>query len=301
MVASPGRGMAPASQLLHLLAFMADVVANRPPSPTPRLLRATERRVRISELWTTRGVALMIGIRDIKAKYKQAALGPLWLIIAPLGLLVAVTVAFSGVTDVQTAGIPYVLFALCGLTVWSFLQLSLTMGSQAIIYNSPLVRRSPLPRVALLTGSMIGNLPPFLIMLSFAVIGAAVSGHIPIQALLLPVMVAWLLLFTLGTILLISSLSVRFRDTISALPLVIQAGIFISPVGYGLEGAPSNIHTLLLINPVTGLIEAWRWCLLDLPNPSIAAMAIAMAWTVVLLAAGWRVFGRMEVRFADYV
>jgi ABC-type polysaccharide/polyol phosphate export permease len=279
-------------------AVLADAIAS---SPAPRLLEATDRRVRISELWTTRNVAVMIGIRDIKAKYKQAALGPLWLIIAPMGLLAAVTVAFSGVTDVQTSGIPYVLFALCGLTVWSFLQLSLTMGSQSIVYNAPLVRRSPLPRVALLTGSMIGNLPPFLVMLGFTLIGSVISGCIAVQALLLPVIVAWLLLFTLGTILLISSLSVRFRDTISALPLVIQAGIFVSPVAYGLEGAPSNIHTLLLLNPVSGLIESWRWCLLDLPNPSVAAIAIAGVWTVVLVLAGWRVFGRMEVQFADYV
>jgi len=85
------------------------------------------------------------------------------------------------------------------------------------------------------------------------------------------------------------------------MPLIIQAGIFVTPVGYGLDGAPSNIHTLLMINPVTGIIEAWRWSLLDLPHPSVTAITIAVAWTVGLVVAGWRVFGRMEVDFADYV
>src|SRR3954447_10782765 len=133
---------------------------------TRQVLGPTRRRVRLRDLWTTRGVAWMIGLRDIKAKYKQAALGPLWLVIAPLGLLAAVTIAFSGVTDVQTSGIPYIAFALAGLTVWVFVQLSLTIGTQVIIGNSQLVRRSTLPRLALIAGSLIGNLPPFAVMLT---------------------------------------------------------------------------------------------------------------------------------------
>lgn len=280
---------------------MTITTVDQAPPSVPRVLRPERRRIRISEVWTTRNVAWMIGVRDVKAKYKQAALGPLWLLIAPFGMLAAVTIAFSGVTDVKTSGIPYVLFALTGLTVWTFVQLSLTLGTQAITSNAPLVRRSPLPRLALLTGSILGNLPPFLVMLTFTVLGALVGYHLPLQALLLPFAIAWLFLFTFATMLLLASLSARFRDTISAMPLIIQAGIFVSPVGYSLEGAPQNIHTLLLINPVSGLIEAWRWCVLDIPHPETTAMLISAGWTVGLLIAGWRVFGRMEVDFADYV
>jgi ABC-type polysaccharide/polyol phosphate export permease len=271
------------------------------PPAEPRILGPAKRRIKVSELWTTRGVARMIGIRDIKAKYKQAALGPLWLLIAPLGMLAAVTVAFSGVTDVHTSGIPYLLFALTGLTVWTFVQLSLTMGTLAISSNAPLVRRSPLPRLALITGSILGNLPPFLVMLTITIAGTIVAGRVGIQILLLPLALVWLFVFTAATTLLLASLSARFRDTVSAMPLIIQAGIFVSPVGYSLAGAPSNIHTLLVINPISGLIEAWRWIVLDLPNPEVNAIVVAAIWTVVLLVAGWRVFGRMEVDFADYV
>src|SRR3954451_14292372 len=108
----------------------------------------------------------MIAVRDLKVKYKQAALGPLWLLIAPLGMLAAVTIAFSGVTDVDTGGTPYVLFALVGLIVWTFVQLSLTLGAMAIIANASLVRRSTVPRIALISGTMLGNLPPVLVMIS---------------------------------------------------------------------------------------------------------------------------------------
>jgi lipopolysaccharide transport system permease protein len=272
-----------------------------PPSLTPRVIEPTKFRVELSELWTTRRVARMIGVRDMKAKYKQAALGPLWLVLAPLGLLGALAISFSGVASVNTYGIPYVVFALCGLSVWTFVQLSLTLATLAIAGNADLVRRSPMPRVALLTGSMIGNLPPFGVMLSATLVGALIAGLVSVKWLLLPVLVLWLLLFTLALVLAIASISARFRDTVAAMPLVIQAGVFVAPVGYGLAGAPKNIHTLLTLNPVSGLIEAWRWALLDMPNAQISAIGISLGFTAVLLVLGWRIFGRMEVTFADYV
>jgi ABC-type polysaccharide/polyol phosphate export permease len=243
----------------------------------------------------------MLGLRDVKVKYKQAALGPIWLLIAPLGMLAAVSIAFSGVTKADTGGIPYLVFALAGLTVWTFIQLSLTLGTGAIIANATLVRRSPMPRLSFLIGSLLGNMPPFAVMIVFTLIATVLFHHVPLQALLLPIAIAWLLAFTFATTLLLASLSVRFRDTISAMPLIIQAGIFVSPVGYSLAGAPQNIHTLLLLNPVSGLIEAWRWTLLDIPNPQMTAIWVAAVWTLVLLVLGWRVFGRLEVEFADYI
>jgi ABC-type polysaccharide/polyol phosphate export permease len=242
----------------------------------------------------------MIGLRDIKVKYKQAALGPLWLLIGPLGMLVAITIAFSGVTNVDTSGIPYVLFALTGLMVWTVIQLSVSLGALAIVANASLVRRSPAPRVALVTGSMLGNVPPIAVMLLLALGGSAVSGHLPIQALLLPVLLAWLVSFTLSLALLFSALTARFRDTVAVLPLLIQAGVFVSPVGYSLKGAPKNIHTLLTLNPVSGFIEAFRWAIVDLPDPQWSTVMIAVGWTVLAVSVGWRVFARMEVDFADF-
>jgi ABC-type polysaccharide/polyol phosphate export permease len=270
-------------------------------APAHHVLGATRHRLRIGDIWGTRNVAWMIGLRDLKAKYKQAALGPLWLIIAPLGLLAAVTIAFSGVTDVETSGIPYMPFALAGLAVWIFVQLSLTIGTQLLITNAQLVRRSPLPRVALITGSLVGNLPPFGVMLTLAIVVTTVGHGLPIQALLMPLLIGWLFLFTFAVTLLVASLAARYRDLVSAMPLVIQAGIFVTPVGYGLQGAPSNIHTLLSLNPLTGIIEAWRWSLLDLPDPNLSVIAVSAVTTVVALIVGWRVFGRLEVDFADFV
>lgn len=263
--------------------------------------RPVRSRLALAELWTTLRVARMIAIRDIKTKYKQAALGPLWLLIAPLGMLFAITIAFSGVTNVNTGDIPYLPFALVGLTVWTYIQISATLGSQSIVQNASLVRRSPMPRIALVTGSLLGNIPPVIVMFTLTIIASGATVGFSLQILLLPVLVLWLFIFTMGVAMLLGALTVRFRDTTTALPLVIQAGIFVSPVGYPLQGAPANIHTILAINPVSGLIEAWRWAILDMADPQFAVMGVAAAWTVVLVGLGWRVFGRMEVRFADYV
>lgn len=270
-------------------------------APAHHVLGATRHRLRVADVWRTRGVAWMIGVRDVKAKYKQAALGPLWLIIAPLGLLGAVTIAFSGVTDVETAGIPYLPFALAGLTVWIFIQLSLTIGTQLLITNSQLVRRSPLPRVALITGSLLGNVPPFAVMLTLLIVVTAAVHGFPLQALLLPLLCAWLFVFTFAATLIVASLAARYRDLVSAMPLVVQAGIFVTPVGYGLQGAPSNIHTLLSVNPLTGMIEAWRWSLLDMPDPNLTVIGVSLVSTLLALIVGWRIFGRLEVDFADFV
>jgi lipopolysaccharide transport system permease protein len=263
--------------------------------------RPVKSRVQVRDVLMTFQVAKMIGLRDVRVKYKQAALGPLWLLIAPIGMLAAITVAFSGVTDVQTGGVPYLLFALTGLTVWTFVQLSLTLGAGAITLNAGLVRRSPLPRVALVTGAVLGNTPPIAIMFVITVVGTLLVRGLPLQALLIPIAVIWLVVFTLSLSLMLAAFAARFRDTVAMVPLILQAGIFVSPVGYSIKGAPQNIHTLLTLNPISGLIEAWRWSLLDIPDPQWSVVAVSAVWTVVLAFLGWRVFTRLEPDFADFV
>jgi lipopolysaccharide transport system permease protein len=282
---------------------MATAHPQLPPAdlaPPLRVVRPTKRRLRLRDLWSTRRVSQMIGQRDIKVKYKQAALGPLWLAIAPLGMLAAISIAFSGVTAVNTGDVPYVLFALVGLVVWTYLQLSISVGSQAIVYSQTLVRRSAMPRLSLVVGSLIGNLPPLVVMLVATLGATLVLESLPVQALLVPLLVAWLIVFVGSLTLLVSAITVRFRDVIAVIPLMIQAGLFVTPVGYPIAGAPENIKLLLSLNPASGLIEAWRWSVLDI-SPDLWIVAAGGAWTVVLAVAGWYVFTRLEVTFADVV
>jgi ABC-type polysaccharide/polyol phosphate export permease len=260
----------------------------------------TSRRVRLRDIPASMRVARIIGSRDIKVKYKQSALGPLWLVIQPLGLLAAVTIAFSGVTDVETRGVPYAVFALVGVCVWNFIAMTLAIGPQAFVNNSTLVKRTPAPRPAFISATLMSNLPVLGIMLCAATIAAISWRGLGLEMLVLPLLLVWLLAFAWGTVLVIAPIASRFRDAIAVVPLIVQAGIFISPVGYDLETAPSNIKILLSINPITGIIESWRWSLLG-TDVALGIVVTGLAWTVLMLFVGWRIFVRMEYRLADFV
>ncbi len=258
-----------------------------------------KRRISLSDLWTSRHVGFMLGLRDVKAKYKQSALGPLWLGLQPLGMLAAVTIAFSKVTSVNTGSVPYVTFALVGLAVWTYAQMAITVAPQVLQANYQVVRRSPCPRLAFVTGTLISVLPPLAVVLTASVVAAGISGTLSVQALAMPILIAWLLLSTFGFTLLVTALGGRFRDAVALAPLVVQAGIFLTPVGYPLSAAGS-FAKVLAFNPASGIIEAWRWSLLG-SSPDMFAIAIGLAEMVAMLVMGWYVFGRMETRFADYV
>ena len=264
-----------------------------------RVIVPASRRVRLREVWTSFPVGRMLGMRDMKVKYKQSALGPLWLILQPLGMLAAVSVAFSAVTNVSTGSVPYVVFAIVGLTVWTYFQMTLTAATAALPMNQTVVRRSPCPRVALVTGTLIATLPPLVVMLTISFVAAVATGGLPIQVLLLPAMIAWLVVFMWGTTLFVAALAGRFRDMVAFAPLIIQGGIFLTPVGYPLNQSTA-ISKIIALNPVSGIIEAWRWSMLAMA-PDIFAVVVAGCWTVGLVLLGWYVFGRMETRFADYV
>ena len=265
-----------------------------------RVLVPTKRRIRLSDLWTTRKVAWVVGVRDMKIKYKQSALGPIWLFMQPMGMLLAVAIAFSAVVKVNTGGVSYAPFALAGLCVWTFVQVSAASAALIFPSNYQLVRRSPCPRVALVIGNVLSNLVPLGVVLAAALIVTAIDRSLPLQVLLLPALLAWMIVFVLALSLLAASVGARFRDVVAMVPLLVQAGVFISPVGYPVGVVHGIAGTLIRVNPISGLIETSRWCLLGI-HPLTGVILIAAGWTVVLVGLAWFVFARLEVQFADYV
>jgi lipopolysaccharide transport system permease protein len=259
-----------------------------------------ERRARVSDIVTSFPVARVIGARDVKVKYKQSALGPLWLLLQPLGMLVAITIAFSGVTDVKTGDIPYVVFGLVGVTVWTFISATTAIAPVAFMNNSALIRRSPAPRIAFVTATLYSNLPQLGIMCVVTLLATLVTRGFAVPVLVLPLLAVWLMVFTWALVLLIAPVSARFRDAVALVPLIIQAGVFLAPVGFALDSAPQHIRILLSINPVSGIIEGWRWSLLGM-TPDFAVIGVGIAWTAALLLVGWYQYGRLEVGLADFI
>jgi ABC-type polysaccharide/polyol phosphate export permease len=238
--------------------------------------------------------------RDLKGRYKQSALGPAWVVFQPLALLAAFTVGFRAVAHVHTGGVPYVLFALAGLAVWTYFQAVTMVATGSIVNNYPLVRWTACPRMALPLATLVSNLPSFLIPGVASIIAAGAAGYLWVGSLLLPVLCLWLLLLVGAGALLLSAITVRARDVLSVMPFMLQVALFLSPVAYGTAHLSPVLRALISINPLSGLLEAWRWSLLGV-QPSVPAMIISVVLTGVGVATGWRLFVVLEVRMADEI
>jgi lipopolysaccharide transport system permease protein len=272
------------------------------PDPPQSVVTAVKRRVRPRDVLSSLPVVRVIAARDLKAQYKQSVLGPVWLFVQPLGLMLAFTVAFAGVAQVNTGGVAYIPFALVGLIVYSYFQASLITGTNAVITNMTLIRRAPAPRVAFPLASMISALPVLCLTFIFALGAALLSGETPTPRLaLLALALPWLFVFTWSVVSLFNALSTRFRDVLYALPFLVQILLFVSPVAYPVEEATPRLQSVLELNPLTGLIEFFRWAILPVQDVNEFAIAVAGVWTVLLVILGWQVFTRIEPTMADYV
>jgi lipopolysaccharide transport system permease protein len=270
-------------------------------APIERVIVPTKRRLKLHDLVREGPVIRVLAARDFKVKYKQSMLGPLWLVFQPLALLAGFLVAFQGLADVQTSGIPYVTFALVGLSAWAFFQASMTIGAASLITNMAFVRYTPCPRPAFPVAAIIASLPSFAVTAAGALVAAAATGVLSPRVLLLPLGLAWLVALTVGVIAIVSALAVRYRDIISALPFLLQVGLFLAPVGYSLAELSSAVRVIVDLNPLTGVIEAWRWMMLDGYEASFEPLGVSLVATALLLVAGWWVFTRIETTMADEI
>jgi lipopolysaccharide transport system permease protein len=269
--------------------------------PVERVVAPTKRRLKLRDIFGETSVIRVLATRDFKVKYKQSLLGPLWLVFQPLALLVAFLVAFRGLGDVKTSGIPYAVFSLVGLTAWAFFQASMTIGVASLITNSSFIRYTPCPRPAFPLAAVIASLPSFAVTAVGAVISAAATGYLSPRVLLLPLGLAWLMLLTAGLVGIGAALAVRYRDMISALPFLLQIGVFFAPVGYSLAGLSPFMRKVVELNPLTGLIEVFRWMMLSGYSPVPGAVIVSAVETTVLVVGGWLLFARRETTMADEI
>jgi ABC-type polysaccharide/polyol phosphate export permease len=255
----------------------------------------------LRELWQYRELGGFLALRDLKVRYKQAALGVLWAVLQPLVGAVVFTIVFQRLAKVPSDGIPYPVFAFLGLAVWGYVSSGVTKASQSLVSNSPLVTKVYFPRV-LAPGASV--LPGLLDLgISLVVLGLLMLAYhvTPSWAVLtLPLWLAALVVVTLSVGVWLAALNVQYRDVNHAITLLIQLWLFVSPVAYPSSLVPQTWRPLYALNPLVGVLDGFRWAVLGAPWPG-SELLLSLGMTAALLVSGVLYFQRVERRFADVI
>jgi ABC-2 type transport system permease protein/lipopolysaccharide transport system permease protein len=253
------------------------------------------------EIWRARLLIRALAERELRALYKQAVLGVAWAVLAPVTLMIVFTIVFQRVADINTRGVPYALFTYIALVPWNFFAGSVTTGGMSLVNQMTLVNKLNCPREVFPLAYVVVTgfnalIATAVLVLLFAVNGYAPRLTTPLAILPLAVMV----LFTIAVTLFVSSITVYLRDLRHALPILLQLGLFATPVVYGMDAIPTNLRPwYALVNPMSAVVDSFRETVLFGNAPNWTLLGLATLTTLVLLVTGLKVFRRLEMGFAD--
>ena len=260
-------------------------------------------RLNLSELWAYHELLFFLTWRDVKVRYKQTVLGALWAIIQPLVSMIIFSLIFGHLAGFRgDYGIPYPLFVFAGLLPWMYFSSSLTQSSISIVGNSNLVTKVYFPRLIIPLASIVVPVIDFLISFVILIGMFAWYGRTPHwHAIAVPVFLGMALLTAFGVGLWLSALNVRYRDIPYAIPFLTQIWLYATPVIYPVSLVPQKWHWLIGLNPMTGVIDGFRWTVLGRGVPHYTVFATSAAVGLVLSVTGLWYFKRTEKSFADVI
>jgi len=259
------------------------------------------RALDLRELWRFRELVYFLALRDVKVRYKQTALGVTWVLLQPLLAMGIFSIVF-GQRGLTTDGIAYPLFVVSGLVPWFYFSNATSGASGSVVGNTQLISKVYFPRLAIPLAAVMANLVDLSIGLLLELVLLVVFGTaLSWQLLALPLLVALVVLTALGVSVWLSALDVQYRDVRYAVPFFMQVWLFATPVIYSAGDVPERWRPLLRLNPMTGVIEGFRWALLGTGEAPLAALGGSVAIVLVLLASGLLYFRRMERTFADVI
>lgn len=256
----------------------------------------------VVEIWRFRSLLAQLARRDVTLRYRQTALGVIWVVLQPLIAAGLFAVVFGRVAGLKSNGVPYVVFSYAGLLAWTTFSTYLTKATASLVGNSALVSKVYFPRIVLPLSTMAGVVLDFVVSLAMmAVLLVATSTAPGWGLMLLPVWLLIVLVLSTGLGLLMASLAVRFRDVNYVLPVLVQFLLYASPVAYALSAVPHSLRPYFIANPMTGLLEAYRWSLLGTGSLHVGYVLYSAGFAIVAVVAGWAAFTHMECSFADVI
>ena len=241
-------------------------------------------------------------LREIRVRYKQSILGAAWAILQPLSMMIIFTLVFSLLAKVPTDGIPYPIFSYSAVLPWTFFATSISLGVPSLVNNLNLVTKTYFPREILPLGAIgAGFLDLVIASTIFLIMFLIYRMPLTWALLWLPLILALQVMLMIGVTLLGAAVNVLYRDVRFVVPLGLQLWLYASPVIYSVSLVPENLRPLYMLNPMAGIIDAYRQVLLYGEPPNGLYLGLSAAVAVVMFLAGYWVFKRLEVIFADII
>ena len=258
--------------------------------------------LKLGEVWQYRELLYFLAWRDVKVRYKQAALGVAWAVIQPLITMVIFSVIFGKLAKLPSDGIPYPIFSYTALVPWRLFSESLSRAGTSVVGSSQLVTKIYFPRLVIPISSvgacLVDSAISFVMLIGLMIF----YGITPTWAVLtLPFFVLFAVVTALAVSLWLSALNVQYRDVQHAIPFLVQAWMYASPIAYSAELVPTGIWRVIYgLNPMAGVIQGFRWALLGASPPGVMMLS-SVGMVVILLVGGLFYFRRMERTFADVI
>jgi lipopolysaccharide transport system permease protein len=282
---------------------MAENGQTKNSTPPTLIIRPPRKWVPVDfhELWNYRELLTSFTMRDIKIRYKQTALGFLWAIIQPLFMMLIFTIIFGGFAKIPSDDIPYPLFSFAALLPWMLFSEGLSRSTMSMVVNSNIMTKVYFPRLIMPISGILSPLVDFAVSIVILVILMGYYGFVPtINVIFLPLFILLALATSLGAGLWLSALNVKYRDFQYTVPFIVQLWMYASPVVYPASMIPAAFRPLYGLNPMTGVIEGFRWALLGTEVPG-SIILVSVGVVIVLLVSGMFYFRRMEQYYADIV
>lgn len=258
--------------------------------------------LKFREIWEYRELLYFLIWRDVKVRYKQTVLGIGWAIIQPFLTMVVFSIFFGKLAKMPSDGIPYPIFAYAGLVPWTFFSNGLSKGSNSLVSSSNLIKKIYFPRLIIPVSSVLSGLLDFILAFIILIGMMFYFGIFPGSKIMwIPLLLSLSLLTSLSVSLWLSAMNVQFRDVQYITPFLTQLWLFATPIAYPSSLLSEPWRTIYGLNPMVGVVEGFRWALLNTDTAPGPVIVVSSLVTVILLIGGALYFRRMEKSFADVV
>lgn len=261
----------------------------------------------LREVWRYRDLLLMLVHRDFVSLYKQTILGPLWFLIQPIMTTLMFTLVFKNIAGISTDGLPAILFYLAGITCWGYFSESLTKTSETFTSNTNIFGKVYFPRIIVPLSIVVSNLLKFAVQFALFLVFLVyyqVAGYeigLNVVALWFPLLIVLMASLGLGMGMIISSLTTKYRDLRFLLQFATQLAMYATPVIYPASTLPEKYQWIIQLNPLTPILEAFRYGFLGAGQFSVLHLAYSTAFAAVIMLVGTLMFNRVEKTFMDTV